>query len=189
MDKFLKISFTVIALFALIFGFISLGQSLKITINQSASESSTEELPNLDQAKLRVLDTDEDGLNDWQELGTYGTSPYLADTDSDGVNDFDELEAGTDPNCPPGRSCSLNNIDENESSTFADIDSSQSLDDALKQEIESDFQTGEDLSLDGVLTADQIRDLLRDGGVSEQELQAASDEDLILLFEEVINQL
>lgn len=55
---------------------------------------------------LRYRDTDLDGLNDFDELYVYATSPYLADTDSDGINDKQEVEKGTNPNCAEGRTCS-----------------------------------------------------------------------------------
>lgn len=42
------------------------------------------------------IDTDKDGLPDWQET-LYGTDPKKADTDGDGTNDGDEIKAGRDP--------------------------------------------------------------------------------------------
>ncbi|MBI5729120.1 MAG: hypothetical protein HY983_02685 [Candidatus Magasanikbacteria bacterium] len=54
---------------------------------------------------LRFRDTDGDGLNDFDELYVYGTSPYLADTDSDGLTDKQEIDRGGDPLCPTGRDC------------------------------------------------------------------------------------
>ncbi|MFH1586551.1 MAG: MopE-related protein [Candidatus Diapherotrites archaeon] len=50
----------------------------------------------LDEEMLRQLDSDGDGLSDWDELQA-GTDLYLADTDGDLVNDYDEVEEGTDP--------------------------------------------------------------------------------------------
>ena len=50
---------------------------------------------------LKKADTDNDGLNDFDELNIYGTDPKKADTDNDGLNDFDELNIyGTDPLIP-----------------------------------------------------------------------------------------
>ena len=51
-----------------------------------------------DAATLAGLDTDADGLNDYEELYEAFTNPYDADTDSDGATDDDEVAASTDPN-------------------------------------------------------------------------------------------
>lgn len=58
-----------------------------------------------DEARLKSIDTDQDGLNDYDELYQYTTSPYLPDTDSDGINDKTEIDQGTDPLCPEGNEC------------------------------------------------------------------------------------
>jgi uncharacterized protein YjbI with pentapeptide repeats len=43
-------------------------------------------------------DTDDDGLTDFEEVRTYGTDPVDADTDDDGLTDFEEVRTyGTDP--------------------------------------------------------------------------------------------
>jgi hypothetical protein len=39
-----------------------------------------------------AIDTDNDGLEDWEE-SLWGTNPFIADTDDDGVSDFDEVSA------------------------------------------------------------------------------------------------
>jgi hypothetical protein len=59
----------------------------------------------LEAERQRGKDTDRDGLNDYAELNTYKTSPYLADTDSDAIADAIEIAQGTDPNCPSGQTC------------------------------------------------------------------------------------
>ncbi len=48
-------------------------------------------------AEQRVLDSDGDGLEDWQE-DLYGTSNKLRDTDGDGLLDGQEVALGYDPN-------------------------------------------------------------------------------------------
>lgn len=58
-----------------------------------------------DEMSLQYRDTDLDGLNDFDELYVYSTSPYLADTDSDGLTDKQEIDAGKDPNCAEGQQC------------------------------------------------------------------------------------
>lgn len=66
----------------------------------------------LEAERQRAKDTDRDGLNDYAELNTYKTSPYLSDTDSDGIADAIEIAQGSDPNCPMGQSCgALTNAD------------------------------------------------------------------------------
>jgi len=39
-----------------------------------------------------LMDSDQDGLNDWEEYHIYGTNHYSADTDGDGLRDRDEIE-------------------------------------------------------------------------------------------------
>ncbi len=40
---------------------------------------------------LVAVDTDDDGISDYEEINTYGTKPKIPDTDGDGINDGDEL--------------------------------------------------------------------------------------------------
>lgn len=72
------------------------------------TDTQTEQLPTLldETARLQRIDTDLDGIHDYEELNFYRTSPYLPDTDSDGVSDKDEIDLGTDPLCPEGTQCS-----------------------------------------------------------------------------------
>ena len=58
-----------------------------------------------DQMSLQYRDTDLDGLNDFDELYVYNTSPYLADTDSDSISNKQEIDSGKDPNCTEGKNC------------------------------------------------------------------------------------
>lgn len=55
--------------------------------------------------RLKNIDTDQDGLNDFEELNQYETSPYLPDSDSDGVTDKAEIDRGTDPLCAEDKVC------------------------------------------------------------------------------------
>ena len=45
-------------------------------------------------------DSDEDGINDWEEIFTYKTDPNDEDTDSDCMSDGTEIKAGLDPLLP-----------------------------------------------------------------------------------------
>ena len=51
------------------------------------------------------IDTDLDGLSDYDEMYLYYTSPYLEDSDSDGFSDYEEIKNNHDPNCPQGQVC------------------------------------------------------------------------------------
>lgn len=58
--------------------------------------------------RLKQSDTDHDGLNDYDELNVYHTSPYVVDTDSDTLSDNVEVDKGTDPLCAEGADCTSN---------------------------------------------------------------------------------
>jgi hypothetical protein len=71
----------------------------------SQTESVASNQPTQSEIDLRAKDTDSDGLNDWDELNLYKTSPYLNDTDSDTFSDKQEIDSGNDPTCPQGQTC------------------------------------------------------------------------------------
>lgn len=59
----------------------------------------TEELKDvcLDEKCSNLLDFDNDGLSDYDEINVYLTDPKLSDTDGDGYSDGDEVDNGYDP--------------------------------------------------------------------------------------------
>ncbi len=73
--------------------------------SETSSELSSHILASRDVQDLHLLDSDKDGISDFDELNVYKTSPYLADTDSDGISDKVEIDAFDDPNCPAGYVC------------------------------------------------------------------------------------
>lgn len=48
-------------------------------------------------ASAVFLDTDKDGVSDYDEANIYGTNPKIADSDKDGVKDGEEILSGTNP--------------------------------------------------------------------------------------------
>lgn len=46
---------------------------------------------------LKTIDTDRDGLTDYEEVVIYGSNPNLKDTDKDGYTDKQEVDAGYNP--------------------------------------------------------------------------------------------
>lgn len=127
---------------------------------------------------LMYRDTDKDGLNDFDELYVYVTSPYLADTDSDGIPDKAEVDKGTNPICPEGQNCVEPGINSetlpssiplaSATSTLGPPPSSQELDKILSDPA-------------------QIRKILLDSGLDKKILDATSDADLMKLVKEVLS--
>ena len=98
-----------LAAVTLVFGIARLVQEVKnpfAPTKQSSSQQAQQILQTPpDQEALKKIDTDGDGLSDYDEINIYHTSPYLKDSDSDGKDDKAEIAAGTDPNCPEGQNC------------------------------------------------------------------------------------
>lgn len=125
----------------------------------------------LDKEQLKLQDTDADGLNDYEELYLYQTSPYLADSDSDGYDDPSELKSGNDPNCPKGENCF-----------------------SLKEPIFDDFDLGvgstsTELPETAQVSAEQIRQILvQEGHFTAQELANIDDATLMQIYTDAIAQ-
>ena len=142
----------------------------------------------------RDLDTDGDGIPDYDEIFIYGTSPYLEDTDGDGISDYDEIFIhGTDPRCPEGQNCfSVNqfalqpqvidtenladSILNNMTSGLGDINISQEINEAESRQ-----------ALAGEMDAPTLRQLLIESGADRDTLDQISDEDLLASYQEVLN--
>ena len=100
-------------IFMLVFAILTVGLGglqLRNTIYgrfviKKANTNPIASLTNNEEERLKNIDTDRDGLNDFEELSQYETSPYLPDSDSDGTGDKAEIEKGTDPLCPADKVC------------------------------------------------------------------------------------
>ncbi len=107
-----KLSFTLLVIFGIlivVLGFLQMRNTIYTPFVIRASDledPASSALFQNDQVKLQSIDTDHDGLNDYEELNFYTTSPYLPDTDSDGIDDKMEISNRTDPICPEGQRCS-----------------------------------------------------------------------------------
>lgn len=127
---------------------------------------------------LMYRDTDKDGLNDFDELYVYITSPYLADTDSDGIDDKTEIEKGSNPICAEGQTCSELTANEDAllntspaqsaSSTLGPPPSAQDLDQLINNPAE-------------------IRKMLLASGFDKKILDQTSDADLMKMVKDVLN--
>ena len=128
---------------------------------------------------LQDRDTDLDGLSDYDELYVLKTSPYIADSDSDGISDFAEADLGSDPNCPEGETCgsSVSATNVNLSTATENI----FLDLAPETAI-SELPNAADL------TPDELRAALREVGVPDTDLAGVSDDQLLQLYQEALDE-
>jgi hypothetical protein len=125
-------------------------------------------------AERRRTDTDGDGISDEDELNTYRTSPYLADSDSDGTTDNLEIAKGTDPNCPTGKNC-LTSSSGTEAATSTGF--------TVPPAGTNGFFGGA-ASPVPPRDAEAIRTYLRASGMSDAELSAYSDAQLLEAYDQ-----
>ena len=125
----------------------------KRRINEENKKEQLTELLN-----LKNVDTDEDGLNDFDELYIYKTSPYLQDTDSDGIFDNEEIEDQTDPLCPKGKICG------------------------------SEPSKSKEISEDENLSVEEIKNFLIESGIDKEMLNNVDDKTLIEVYNETIKE-
>ncbi len=124
-------------------------------------------------AALHYRDTDFDGLNDFDELYVYGTSPYLADTDSDGVNDKEEIAAGKNPVCAEGRACEGETLPTAAPAPQAATSTSENFDMAA--------------IFNAINDPKQLREALKAHGLDEATLKNISDEELLKAAVEIMS--
>ncbi len=99
--------FVVVGLATAVLGYARIRKNIALPFvrKEGLVFKSAEELEQEREQKMKVLDTDKDSLNDYDELYVFRTSPFLEDTDSDGINDGQEVSTNSDPNCPKGKTC------------------------------------------------------------------------------------
>lgn len=124
---------------------------------------------------LHYRDTDLDGINDFDELYIFSTSPYLADTDSDGINDKTEIDQGKNPTCAEGKQCSGVVLDAGVLPT-TDTSTVPNQDPGVPP-----------TDLNQMLSdPSQIRTMLKNAGVDEKIMDQFSDKDLINAVQEMM---
>lgn len=129
---------------------------------------------------LQTKDTDGDGLADFEEINLYKTSPYLEDTDSDGLPDGEEIKNGTDPNCPSGKTCgTAENAGAAAPAVGSDLPNSPLS------------NGGASVAAPNVpdltnFTPADIRQMLKDSGMGDADLNKLDDKTLMQIYAEAI---
>ncbi|MEI6835385.1 MAG: hypothetical protein WCK59_00995 [Candidatus Falkowbacteria bacterium] len=128
---------------------------------------------------LKTLDSDGDGLSDYDEINIYKTSPYLEDTDGDGISDFQEVKNGTDPLCAAGTDCSVTQDSTTAKASTSTLATSTSP-------AENVDQTLLIKALSGQGDADTMRQILLQGGANPDQVKLLTDQDLMDMYKEVL---
>jgi len=136
----------------------------------------------LEMETLQKEDTDGDGINDYDELYIYRTSPYIVDSDSDGENDKTEVMNGKDPNCAPNMPCGAAESEVNPTTlqgTFVEAAADSVGASVAAGAPESITPSAENIAaLLAQMTGDELRKLLIDSGGDEAAVNALTDEEL-----------
>jgi hypothetical protein len=141
---------------------------------------------------LKVIDTDRDGLSDFDEKYTFNTSPYLYDSFGYGISDKEVVRRAL-PLCPgAGRSCS-GNVSEQDSGIAANGSSSTTILSSLPGTVfgtnETDFVGSPPPDLEKILTDPvALRKLLmQTGKVDQESLNKVTDKDLLLMVSQIMS--
>lgn len=129
------------------------------------------------------IDSDNDGLSDYDEINVYYTSPYLEDSDSDGLFDLKEIQQGTDPNCPEGQDCAASTVVA--SSTVNQASGDIPVANPNGNTI-TDTSTLQNI-ISGKIDAATLRQLLIQNGADKDVLDKISDEDLMKSYQETLD--
>ncbi len=190
LDKSQKIAISVLAFFAILVIFIwiaqtkrSLSRPFDNNILNQASTCSSGNCSLANEEDLRLKDTDKDGLNDYDELNIYNTSPYLEDSDSDGYSDKQEVQSQNDPNCPFGQQCHNEfPVKDNQKDNLSEV---QKQSDSLDNNFESIISAKK--TLDGQGNPDTLRSMLIGSGMDPKVLEQISDEDLMASYQDILS--
>ncbi len=207
-----KVGFVLLLLFGLMavsLGYLQMRNNLHnpfMTAKKDSGQTVTASLDEIlgDDARLQSIDTDQDGLNDYEELTFYETSPYIPDTDSDGISDYAEVQKGTDPLCPEGETCITETVDSSSTSTITTVqpqigngktafellqEVSIPVDETAPTAAEAPALTEDDMAQLQLMAENPelIRNMLAETGqLTEQQLAEITDEQLLNIFAETL---
>jgi len=204
-QKSFFVIFVFCAVGALVFSYLNVRDGVyapfRVPIKDIQAKKDMLKDPAAEQVKLaKRIDTDGDGLSDWEEENVYHTSPYLWSTAGDNVPDNVKLAMGENPLCKLGEPCTAQAMTFNLPTTtfpLADVagqDVRTSLGDIFMgdNQIGQNFrQTASDAGVNLDLTSAVPRDpvllrqaLLQTGKVTAAQLDKITDEELLKYFDE-----
>lgn len=202
-QRLLAIVLVLSTIIVFIFGLWQVKRSIQIPFEQTEDlkeDLSINEVSSQNQdilIEMQNKDTDEDGLNDYEEFYIYKTSPYLADSDSDNINDKEEIESGSDPTCQEGKNCgvlnpnSINNEDQNdiqeEENNIAPEDKNTEIDLFNINDLSKINSSVSDLFEE--LSVSEIRELLKETGMPSEILDSFTDEQLFKAFQDTLEKM
>ena len=201
----------VIGITTFVFGAFQLNRSIVLPFvrDTSVTFKTVDDIEREREAQLKVQDTDGDGLNDYDELYLFRTSPFLADSDSDGMSDGQEVAQASNPNCPAGKTCRQAPISGGSgapSSPTGPLGSSGSSvatgqipgiseqEQGILNAIQTTFGDLEELTPEAMserirtMSSDELRNFLEQLGIPRQALDQADDSTLRGLLEEALGE-
>ena len=200
-----KTGFVLLFVFALLtvgLSFLQVRNNIYNPFALKISQSDVEAMQSLqydENAKLQQIDTDQDGINDYEEINFYNTSRYLPDTDSDGLSDREEIDNGTDPVCPEGKKCSQEEFataSSSEANISPLLSSIQTPEDILLNSQISGLSNTNTSSTSDIDLSSVINDpialrkmLIESGKVTEADLKGVDDATLLKMAQDSFGQL
>ena len=201
-----KIGFSLLLVFGLLtvgLGFLQLRNTIYLPFANNAladatgQKVSTAAIDELTAAQR--LDTDHDGLSDYDENNFYGTSQYIPDTDSDGTPDGEEVKKGTDPLCAAGKVCETAADNKTATSTASTTDFSSPLLQTVSSPVDlvnaatpktETALGGSETTIDVAALANNpaaVRKLLKDSGqLTDADLAKLTDAELLAAIKSFI---
>ncbi|MFA6100350.1 MAG: hypothetical protein WC750_05805 [Patescibacteria group bacterium] len=205
-QKAFFVVFVLCAVGALVFSYLSVRDGIyspfKISLEEIQKNKDLLKDPATEQEKLaKRIDSDGDGLSDWDEENVYRTSPYLWSTAGDKVPDNVKIALGENPLCKLGEPCEVTGAMSFDlpTTTYPGMNTSnQNMTDQLggllmgNDQVGQNFrdtasQAGVDLSVDTLIPRDPAmlrQALLQTGKVKQEALDAVTDEQLLKYFDD-----
>ncbi|MDD5438098.1 MAG: hypothetical protein PHC70_03055 [Patescibacteria group bacterium] len=205
-QKAFFVVFVLCATGALVFSYLSVRDGIyapfKVSLEEIQKNKDLLKDPEVEAEKLaKRVDSDGDGLSDWDEEHVYHTSPYLRSTAGDSMPDNVKIALGENPLCKHGEDCEVTGA-----MTFNLPSSTYPGADMVGSNVQEDLgsilmgntqagqnfqntasQAGVDLSLDNLIPRDPAmlrQALLQTGKVKQADLDKLTDEQLLKYFDE-----